>query len=352
MQEDPNILGVGSYGAVRKDGDIAIKKFEKIGHLIQEIIAGYYLRNASHVVRMHSFNLNSLELSMELCDDSLRKLLNSSEPFDRWSILQDILYGFLELHQRHLVHGDIKPGNNLIKYENAVSPRSPRAIIADLGFVSLGPYSKASRCARSYRELKVKAYYGHDIYSLAVMMLELLSGYKVRRQLKYSTLHRRIRKHLAGIVAPSGEEIVPIVLSMTSTDYYQRPTAAQLLQLFYKEVADVKRLNLSEEPPFEYKQDSNALLMKRLSKQYGIKRAKRGYRILLDNKLNDAMHTRAMAVILISLFSRRSYGEERKQDAGKYMKNETLVCNAELKDAIGDLLTTEGFIDSILLPAK
>src|SRR5579872_5242708 len=91
---------------------------QKMAHLIQEYMAGVYLSDASHVVRIKSVDFKKLELSMELHDMSLRGWLekNDNNPcFEtRMGILKDIVIGLVELHERGLVHGDLKPGNILV----------------------------------------------------------------------------------------------------------------------------------------------------------------------------------------------------------------------------------------------
>ena len=102
-------LGKGSYGEVTVKNGVAVKKFIKLSHLIQEYMALYYLRDCKHIVRVVDVNFEDLELSMELYDYSLRKYLEDNDKPEVMKILHGILLGLVELHDRGLVHGDIKP---------------------------------------------------------------------------------------------------------------------------------------------------------------------------------------------------------------------------------------------------
>lgn len=65
-------LGEGSYGEVKIVGNSAVKTFHKMNHLIQEFMAMRYLDQCQHVVHHISLDINSLTLTMQLYDGSLR----------------------------------------------------------------------------------------------------------------------------------------------------------------------------------------------------------------------------------------------------------------------------------------
>jgi len=65
-------LGKGTYGSVRVQGNLAVKKFHDMRHMIQEYLAGSYLDNARNIVRIHEVDIRKLKLSMELYQMNLR----------------------------------------------------------------------------------------------------------------------------------------------------------------------------------------------------------------------------------------------------------------------------------------
>ena len=146
-------LGHGSYGEVFKVDGKAVKSFSKVSHLIQEYVALKYLENCKYIVHTSGLDLQELKLYMVLYDSSLRKWIEDSKK-DRDGVLfeeiikiiHDILLGLIELHDRSLAHGDLKPSNILVR-NNPLG-----AVLGDCGFVSIAKYAKVERTAAIYRD--------------------------------------------------------------------------------------------------------------------------------------------------------------------------------------------------------
>lgn len=223
------ILGQGSYGEVSvKDGK-AVKKFGKLSHLIQEYMALQYLNDCAYVVHSRGVDFVNLELYMDLYDCSLRKWLEDQREreganrTDIMKILHDILLGLIELHDRELAHGDLKPGNILIK-------RNPlKIVLGDCGFVSVAKYAKVDRTAAIYRDPIVSHDSTHDMFSFGICFLEMIAEIKINRQANYNELKQVVRDKVSDF------EYRKIIYNLLHSDKERRPSArAVLYRLFHE----------------------------------------------------------------------------------------------------------------------
>ncbi len=184
------LLGKGSYGQVVIKNGRAVKKFSKIQHLIQEYAALKYLDDCEHVVSCEDVDFENLELHMTLYDCGLDSWLEQNRENktkdDIKIIIHDILIGLIELHDRGLTHGDLKPGNILVN-------KNPlRVVLGDCGFVSISKYAKVRRTAPIYRDPVIQNDQSHDLFSLGICMLEIVGNIRIVNQRKY----KRMKKYL------------------------------------------------------------------------------------------------------------------------------------------------------------
>src|SRR5436189_1973265 len=112
-------LGEGAYGKVRAHNNLAVKTFNDLLPLVQEYAALKYLRDCDYIVKVDKVDFEQLELYMELYDDSLRGFISKHRGSKTYltkidTIINHILKGLIEIHDRGLLHGDIKPSNILI----------------------------------------------------------------------------------------------------------------------------------------------------------------------------------------------------------------------------------------------
>ena len=245
-------LGKGTYGKVTKINGTAVKDFQKLSHIIQEHIALKYLDDCNYIIKGLGVNYKKKELSMVLCDMSLRKWLNQKNNCKCLDcihkIIHDILCGLVELQDRNLSHSDIKPGNILIQKHPL------KAVLGDCGFVSLAKYSKQDRTAPAYRDIVIVADDKHDIYSFGICFLELL--YKVKRRLYEN--YNDIKDTINNDVHNSDHR--KLLFKMLHPNRNMRPSARELLQLLYKETPDkfiIQPADINEE-----------ILLKNLKKKY------------------------------------------------------------------------------------
>jgi serine/threonine protein kinase len=167
----PKFLGKGAYGEVVQINNTAVKKFERFGHFIQEYTALKYLENCPQIVKCVNANYAKREIAMELYDCNLHHWLQKTHSLDdRLTIGKEILLGLIYLHDLSLIHGDIKPGNILVR-------KSPlKAVIGDCGFVSFQKYVKTEYTTLAYREIETKRSSAHDMYSFGITFFNLLTG--------------------------------------------------------------------------------------------------------------------------------------------------------------------------------
>ncbi len=219
----------GSYGEIFfKDGK-AIKKFAKLSHLIQEYTALKYLEDCKHIVKIVDVNFEKLELSMEAYDCSLREWLTEKpSDSDLRIIARDVLMGLNELHERSLVHGDVKPGNIFIR-------RSPLgAVLGDCGFTSLAKYAKVERAAAIYRDPFIEGdsdFQKCDMYSLGICLLEMFGDLRLNRQSQsYEELKEIINNK---IIDPIMKKIIT---DLVHEDKSRRPTTKTVIYHLFNEV--------------------------------------------------------------------------------------------------------------------
>jgi serine/threonine protein kinase len=315
-------LGQGSYGEVQERDGVAVKRFPKLSYLIQEYMALRYLQSCEYVVHTCGVDFSRLELMMDLYDCSLRKWIDDnidSETYrtDMLIIMRDVLLGLTELHDRGLVHGDLKPGNILIRKEPL------GAVLGDCGFVSVAKYAKVNLTAPTYRDPVLSRDTGHDIYSFGICFLEMYADIKINRQATYDELKKEIKPRI------EDRDVQKILYNILHEDRDRRPSARYLLYRMYGLAPDVwsapklevgniydstgkLRINIEEDIIMTLRK-----FMKTLCHTYNIKRDKKGYGIVilyLDiHKISPSeytLHCAVMAMILSSVFGGTRFTEE------------------------------------------
>ena len=145
-----NVLGEGTYGEVwrafdlKLNTEVAVKRFKELncprwGFSVSALREITFLKSLNHknlsnlidVIYEGDITSQNLLLIMELEDMNLDKWMSRKrgniELFDCSLIINQILSGCNYLHQRHILHRDIKPDNILI------NQRTGCVKIADLG---------------------------------------------------------------------------------------------------------------------------------------------------------------------------------------------------------------------------
>ncbi len=331
------LLGKGSYGTVNVRNGIAVKTFSKLSHIIQEYAALKYLNNCKYVVHATGVNFDSLELYMKLYDCNLREWLLKNQHENKnynnqvMIIIHDILCGMIELHDKALVHGDIKPSNILIR----LNPLS--AVIGDCGFVSVYKYAKVERTAPVYRERIITNDFSHDMFSLGICLLEMLGSIKLTKQISYHDLIYMVDKHI------HSDKYKNILYNLLSNDKDYRYSARHLMKMIFKKKIQnhhyvEQSLNFE---PSKYKYSKLREFIKVFTKNNNIMRGKTGYLALIfyleTNHIEPHLHKQyvyAMLLILISVFGKTGFERKNIQNiCGTIDSNSVLNCVKELLDS-------------------
>lgn len=341
-------LGEGSYGTVEKVGNYAVKTFAKTAHVLQEATACFYLRGHPQIVQGIKCNIAAKKLTMKLCSYSLSEWMNryANGPVEvKMSLLREILLGLHYIHRLHLMHADLKPGNILVWHDK---DGYPHAVIGDLGFVSLCLYAKAARTARAYRAAEVITAPSHDMFSLGVVIFELFSGYRVRKQASHSELQRAAKKKIAdkkirnltiklldrrASARPSCSDVIHKLFrgnNETVSDWSGDPSYLSKRQWgFYDDTtsAEEDSITISVDTMCHIRDMMRALAMDEVNPN----RLKRGCKALLlymtHNDVDERdylLHVAAMVVLVSANFSTDPLGEARAARAARCSKGEVL----------------------------
>lgn len=180
-------LGEGTFGYVRRCGNVAIKTFSEGHHMIQELILTKYLDKSPMIVSCVGYDFKTFEMKMELCETSLKDALdpkkgNRKFTFDeKMKIFTDVVHGLNHIHSRDIVHADLKPSNILLNF----NPLSAK--ICDLGLSSTNGYGKVRQTGKVYRMpdeiIDEKNGFRHDIYSCTLFTIEMFAGLRFETQI-------------------------------------------------------------------------------------------------------------------------------------------------------------------------
>jgi serine/threonine protein kinase len=320
-------LGEGSYGQVTLGDGKAIKTFTKLSHLIQEYTALQYLKDCNYVVHAVGVDYEALQIHMELYDCSMRIWLYEHARVGIphrtiMSAIFGILMGLIELHDRGLAHGDIKPGNILVK-------RSPlKVVLGDCGFVSVAKYAKVERTAVVYRDPDVSHDQSHDMFSLGICLLEIFGQTKfIFAENEKHNYHNLKAEVFAKITDPY---LRKIIYNLLHEDKSRRPSARDLMyRLFSKNPIpwEPPITPLSHKGPNSPKIGLIINLKERLrlrefiktnARIYKINRPKKGFGVLLyyleTHKIAPEQYTYYAGTILMimsSIFGRSGFRLEQ-----------------------------------------
>jgi len=261
-------LGKGAYGQVELKGGKAVKKFKKLSHLVQEWTAGIFLKyeGTEHTIHPLSFDLKSLEITMKAYNTNLRKILDKGiSEEDKRLYLKKLLEGLVELQDLNLVHADIKPSNLLV----GKGDDKKHLIIGDLGFVSHVGFSKVERTAEAYREkYDMSNGFGHDMYSVGVIMLELFS------EDEKCTREKECTKHVKDKVISS------LIIRLFHETPDKRPRAREMMKELGYPCNENVRKNKSKIYPTVKELEKEKDFMDGICNSFEIKRKEYGFMAL------------------------------------------------------------------------
>jgi len=222
----------GAYGSVEFYGKHAIKRFKSNTtkeHIIREVAALMYTAACPYIVKIHDFDLYDNTIVMQRYDTDLKEWLSrnsySSSSDKKVIIIKNILLGLIFLHERGLVHGDLKPNNILVQH-------SPfHVVLGDCGFVSISKYARVDLTARAYKELNVSHAPEHDMFSFGVCLIEILTGKRSQRT-DYDSLYMYVN-NCDGI----SSKFKHIIKRLITEDKSHRLTAKQCYAMIFGETS-------------------------------------------------------------------------------------------------------------------
>lgn len=214
------ILGVGAYGTVEKRGNYAVKTISHTCFLAQEYAAFMKLRNSKQILQASHTNWTKKEIYMDLYQMSLRKWFNKHRDNSKNHIIAiKIIKGLAQIHNKGLIHGDLKPGNILINLEPF------KVVIGDLGLVSPHKYSRCHYTALPYRDPVIMENSTHDIFSLGIIFLELFGNIYIPEAPKYDVLIDLVKNKVP-------EPYVDLIISMIQPKHENRPNIHEIYNCF------------------------------------------------------------------------------------------------------------------------
>ncbi len=347
------LLGKGGSGfVVSRDGE-AVKGFYKLSHLVQEYTALRYLKGCKHVVQVKRFVNN--EMYMVLYDGSLRRWLGRiDDPFvsrneDTMIIIHSILMGLIELHDRNLVHGDIRPCNILVS-ENPL-----HVVIGDCGFLSIAKYAKLERKAAN-SEPVMKHDSHHDMYSLGIILFEIVGNLRMRKKANtHEELQHSINKNI------KDRQYLELISALTQENRTHRPSARDVLKILFSERPKrwvspaIYSVSSSDSTSPQNMCTTGRYNMRKMMKitayEHQINRCKKGYGALLcyidNNRIKPSAYNAYAAVtlfILASCFGKHDmFTEVEAMKLGGFDEG-------RLYDILSELLHSKEFVNFLLSP--
>lgn len=177
-------LGEGGFGSVVASGDNAIKSFEELRYLINEVFVARYVMLASpelHTISLRKCSFSSKTMTVERWNCSLRKAMRMglTRP-QAISIHRCILRGLATIEQLFIIHADVKIDNVL------VDDKFTTAILTDFGISSTCGVAKVRQTTPGHTpQEEAINHRTHDAFGFALLTLQLLYGYKPPDKIYY-----------------------------------------------------------------------------------------------------------------------------------------------------------------------
>lgn len=181
-------LGKGGYGVVFSTKKGALKLISKISISELTILNSFNYKYLSHATKIYDYEECEgkgigVEMSKAISDLSASLEFERSLR-DKLTLLYQVSLGLQKLHEKNILHLDIKPANILL-FEDQTTGKV-YAVLSDFGLSLFleNIYSETKELLKSgttyyMRGVDVPLNYACDIYSLAILILEVLSEKKI-----------------------------------------------------------------------------------------------------------------------------------------------------------------------------
>nr|QBK91275.1 MAG: putative serine/threonine protein kinase [Pithovirus LCPAC202] len=170
--ESKYLLGKGSYGKVEICPEGACKTFVSTEIFYHEAALSMYLYGMPSIVETIEVDCHNKIIKMVRYEESFHTWIGKNTYFSgdgkekkRINFILYILMGLNTLHQLGLLHGDLKPGNILIKGD--------RAVLADFGNTGSPLYISFRHMTKFYAPPDNETTLSADIYALGIIILEM-----------------------------------------------------------------------------------------------------------------------------------------------------------------------------------
>ncbi len=204
-----NIIGTTTYYYSPKNTDYKSKyeRYKKRKEMIKKenkIMGRLY--GLDYCVQSQDFLSEIPAIIMEYCEGgTLEDIITKKIPYqDRIEIIHQILLGIEQCHNNEIVHGDLKPGNMLLKYQYVPNKIHENVIkISDFGLSKYGN-EKIGGGTKGYLAPEVMKGRGgsfpSDIYSVGKIMCQILSdellNVKILEYENFDNIVREIKRCL------------------------------------------------------------------------------------------------------------------------------------------------------------
>ncbi|RWS28624.1 membrane-associated tyrosine- and threonine-specific cdc2-inhibitory kinase-like protein [Leptotrombidium deliense] len=253
-------IGSGSFGDVfkvrsKEDGIYyAVKKsrerFKGKGdreRKLDEVAKHEQLPKHLNLVRFYKAweEKQCLYIQTELCDSSLSEFLECNHEVKEslvWNYLIDLLFAVKHLHERNLIHLDIKPDNIFIS-RDGICKLGDFGLMVDLSKNELNEAMEGDPKYLAKELMQGKFTKAADIFSLGITTLELAcdldlpSGGQSWHQLRSGEIPAELTKSLSTsshfslthLYLDLSNELKKVIVDMMNPNFQERPTAESLL---------------------------------------------------------------------------------------------------------------------------
>jgi len=248
--EPRSVLARGGFATVFEGHDLmenrrcAIKVFRRelsdtgLDKRFQQEVAALETIHHSNVVRIYghgSTPTGSPYLVMEFIEGTtLREILNAGalSPGRIASLVRQAGVALDEIHSHRIYHRDLKPENIMIR---AASTTEPALVLIDFSIAIVKDADQSmhgvSRAAGTFIYMAPEQVVGYagaasDIYSLAKVILEMLTGRSLASLLPHATLDLsvRVRELIAGLPFALSSASIHLISSALEFDPARRPS--------------------------------------------------------------------------------------------------------------------------------
>ena len=291
-------LGRGGFSEVwlahdsYMDIDVAIKIYapgqgmdsNSINEFRREITGVFQLNHPNLLCPKHlGIWENMPYLIMAYCPaGSCLKFVGNISESEIWHLIHDVAAGLAYLHEKDIVHQDIKPDNILIDTES-------NYLITDFGISTRARSTLRKSVMSTTNSAGTLAYMGperfstqpaptkaSDIWSLGAMLYELLEGVTPFPP-DFGGSMLNAGAAIPTINAPVSENLKQTIYKMLSKETWDRPTAATLVQL----ASDPSAINSKPHRPTQPKVVQHSVKESQQPKQQSSQTPKNGLWILV-----------------------------------------------------------------------